>query len=164
MFKHYQLFDSLMRMSLDDLDRKIIEQLMNNSRASMRQLASELDVALGTIANRLKRLENENVIKGYTVMLDPAKVGWEMTVIVGLRISKGRMIEVQKRIAKDHRVFLVYDVTGDYDSFVIAKVQDTEDLNDLTKGVLTSEGIERSLTHVVLNTVKETVIKLPITK
>ena len=89
MFKHYQLFDSLMRMNLDDLDRKIIEQLMNNSRASMRQLASELDVALGTIANRLKRLENENVIKGYTVMLDPAKVGWEMTVIVGLRISKG---------------------------------------------------------------------------
>ncbi|MBJ23296.1 MAG: AsnC family transcriptional regulator [Euryarchaeota archaeon] len=151
-------------MNLDDLDRKIIEQLMNNSRASMRQLASELDVALGTIANRLKRLENENVIKGYTVMLDPAKVGWEMTVIVGLRISKGRMIEVQKRIAEDHRVFLVYDVTGDYDSFVIAKVQDTEDLNDLTKGVLTSEGIERSLTHVVLNTVKETAIKLPIKK
>ena len=84
-----------------------------------------------------------------------------MTVIVGLRITKGRMIEVQRRIAEDPRVFLVYDVTGDYDSFVVAKVQDTEDLNDLTKGVLTSEGIERSLTHVVLNTVKETTIKLP---
>ena len=84
-----------------------------------------------------------------------------MTVIVGLRITKGRMIEVQKRIAEDHRVFLVYDVTGDYDSFVVAKVQDTDDLNDLTKGVLTSEGIERSLTHVVLITVKETTIKLP---
>ena len=148
-------------MMLDDVDRKLIEALMNNSRASMRQLAVELDVALGTIGNRLKRLEQEKIIKGYNVILDPAKVGWEMTVIVGLRITKGRMIEVQKRIAEDPRVFLVYDVTGDYDSFVVAKVQDTDDLNDLTKGVLTSEGIERSLTHVVLNTVKETSIKLP---
>ena len=149
---------------LDDVDRKLIEALMNNSRASMRQLAVELDVALGTIGNRLKRLEQEKIIKGYNVILDPAKVGWEMTVIVGLRITKGRMIEVQKRIAEDPRVFLVYDVTGDYDSFVVAKVQDTDDLNDLTKGVLTSEGIERSLTHVVLNTVKESSIKLPKTK
>ncbi|RAH14654.1 MAG: AsnC family transcriptional regulator [Methanobacteriota archaeon] len=148
---------------LDELDRNIIQKLLNNSRISMRQLASELDVALGTIANRLRRLENENIIKEYTVTLDPAKVGWEMTVIVGLRITKGRMIEVQKRIAQDHRVFIVYDVTGDYDSFVIAKVTDTDDLNDLTKGVLTSDGIERSLTHVVLNTVKETAFNLPFT-
>ena len=151
-------------MLLDEIDRKLIEALMNNSRASMRQLATELDVALGTIGNRLKKLEQDEVIKGYNVILDPSKVGWEMTVIVGLRIAKGRMIEVQKRIAEDQRVFLVYDVTGDYDSFVVAKVQNTDDLNDLTKGVLTSEGIERSLTHVVLNTVKETTIKLPKTK
>ena len=151
-------------MSLDEIDRKLIEALMNNSRSSMRQLAAKLDVALGTIRNRLERLEKEGVIKGYNVVLDPAKVGWEMTVIVGLRITKGKMIDVQKRIAEDPRVFLVYDVTGDYDSFVIAKVQNTDDLNDLTKGVLTSKGIERSLTHVVLNTVKETVIGLPILK
>lgn len=151
-------------MSLDEIDRKLIEALMNNSRSSMRQLAAKLDVALGTIRNRLERLEKEEVIKGYNVVLDPAKVGWEMTVIVGLRITKGKMIDVQKRIAEDPRVFLVYDVTGDYDSFVIAKVQNTDDLNDLTKGVLTSKGIERSLTHVVLNTVKETVIGLPILK
>ena len=148
-------------MTLDEIDRKLIEALMNNSRASMRQLATKLDVALGTIRNRLERLEQEGVVKGYNVILDPVKVGWEMTVIVGLRITKGKMIEVQKRIAEDPRVFLVYDVTGDYDSFVIAKVQDTDDLNDLTKGVLTSKGIERSLTHVVLNTVKESTITLP---
>ena len=149
-------------MLLDNVDRKLIEVLMNNGRASMRQLASEVGVALGTIANRIKRLEQEGVIKGYKVILDPAKIGWEMTIIVGIKIKKGKMIEVQKRIAKDHRVFSVYDVTGDFDSFVIAKVQNTEDLNDLTKGVLTSEGIERSLTHVVLNTVKEATIALPL--
>ena len=39
---------------------------------------------------------------------------WEMTVIVGLRISKGRMMDVQKRIARDERVYAIYDVTGDF--------------------------------------------------
>ena len=76
-------------MLLDNVDRKLIEALMNNGRASMRQLAVKVDVALGTIANRMKRLEQEGVIQGYKVILDPAKVGWSMTIIVGLKITKG---------------------------------------------------------------------------
>lgn len=148
-------------MELDDTDRLLIGALMDDGRASMRQIAAEVGVALGTIANRMKRLEEEGVIRGYKVDIDPAKVGWEMTVIVGLRISKGRMMDVQRRIARDERVYAIYDVTGDFDSIVMARVRGTEDLNDLSKGVLTSEGIQRSLTHVVLNTVKEDMSAVP---
>jgi DNA-binding Lrp family transcriptional regulator len=45
-------------------------------------------------------------------MLDPEKAGWELTVVIGLRIQKGRLIEIQEKIAKDSRVYGVYDVTG----------------------------------------------------
>ena len=148
-------------VKLDDTDQKLIRALMADGRASMRQLAAEVGVALGTIANRMRRLESLGVIRGYKVDLDPAKVGWEMTVIVGLRISKGRMMDVQKRIARDERVYAIYDVTGDFDSIVMARVRSSDDLNDLTKGVLTSEGVQRSLTHVVLNTVKEDIAAMP---
>ena len=148
-------------MELDDTDRRLMHALMKDGRASMRQLAAEVGVALGTIANRMKRLEEVGVIRGYKVDLDPDKGGWEMTIIVGIRISKGWTMEVQKRIARDERVYAVYDVTGDFDSIVMARVRGTEDLNDLTKGVLTSEGIQRSLTHVVLNTVKEGASAIP---
>jgi len=148
-------------MELDDTDRRLIRALMEDGRASMRQLAASVGVALGTIANRMKRLEEVGVIRGYKVDIDPAKIGWEMTVIVGLRISKGRMMDVQRRIARDERVYAIYDVTGDFDSIVMARVRGTEDLNDLSKGVLTSEGIQRSLTHVVLNTVKEDMSAIP---
>ena len=148
-------------VKLDDTDQKLIRALMADGRASMRQLAVEVGVALGTIANRMRRLESLGVIRGYKVDLDPAKVGWEMTVIVGLRISKGRMMDVQKRIARDERVYAIYDVTGDFDSIVMARVRGSDDLNDLTKGVLTSEGVQRSLTHVVLNTVKEDIAAMP---
>jgi len=95
------------------------------------------------------------LIKGYSVVLDPASMGWSMTIMAGLRIVKGRMIDVQRRIAADSRVFAVYDVTGDWDSMVLARVKNREDLDDLTKTVFTLDGVSRSYTHVVLNTVKE---------
>jgi len=101
------------------------------------------------------------VIKGYTVLLDPDKSGWGLSVVIGLRIQKGRLMEVQMKIAEDHRVFGVYDVTGDYDSMVLARACNRGDLDDLSKSVMSMDGIERSITHLVLNTVKEMPPSLP---
>ena len=70
-------------------------------------------------------------------------------------------MDVQKHISGDSRVFSVYDVTGDWDSMVLARVKDRADLDDLTKTVFTLDGITRSYTHVVLNTVKESGVTLP---
>ena len=94
-------------------------------------------------------------------MLDPEKAGWELTVVIGLRIQKGRLIESQEKIAKDSRVYGVYDVTGDFDSMVIARARDRSDLDDLSKNVMSVDGVERSVTHLVLNTVKESSAVLP---
>ena len=148
-------------MALDNVDRAIIEELERDSRTSQRKLASKIGVAQGTITNRMQRLESDGVIKGYGVKLDAESVGWGMTIMAGLRIEKGRMIEVQEKIASDPRVFTVYDITGDWDSMVLARVEDRSDLDDLTKTVFTLEGVVRSFTHVILNTVKESGVRLP---
>jgi DNA-binding Lrp family transcriptional regulator len=142
-------------MQLDDTDRRLLAVLLEDARISQRGLAQRIGVAQGTITNRLRRLEELGVIKGYTVLLEPESIGWTMTVITGLRIEKGSMINVQQNIAADPRVFAVYDVTGDYDSMVLARVQSRKDLDDLTKTVFTFKGVQRSFTQVVLNTVKE---------
>ena len=142
-------------MQLDDTDRRLRAVLLEDARISQRGLAQRIGVAQGTITNRLRRLEEFGVIKGYTVLLEPESIGWTMTVITGLRIEKGSMINVQQNIAADPRVFAVYDVTGDYDSMVLARVQSRKDLDDLTKTVFTLKGVQRSFTQVVLNTVKE---------
>ena len=148
-------------MALDNIDRSIIEELERDSRTSQRKLASKIGVAQGTITNRMQRLEKDGVIKGYGVRLDAESVGWGMTIMAGLRIEKGRMIEVQEKISSDPRVFTVYDTTGDWDSMVLARVKDRSDLDDLTKSVFTLGGVVRSFTHVVLNTVKEDGVRLP---
>ena len=140
---------------LDDTDRSIIEVLERDARTSLRRIAEEVDVSLGTVSNRVKKLEETGVIKDYRVILDSEKVGWNLNVVIGLRIEKGRLIEIQEKIARDNRVYGVYDVTGEFDSMVIARARDRSDLDDLSKNVLSMDGVVRSVTHLVLNTVKE---------
>ena len=154
-------FLSLCVMVLDSIDRSIIRALCEDARLSQRQLAQIVGVAQGTIANRIRKLEEEGAIQGYAPILGAEEVGWGMTVMAGLCIEKGMMMDVQRQISADQRVFSVYDVTGDWDSMVLARVKDREDLDDLTKSVFTLKGISRAYTHVVLNTVKESGVRLP---
>ena len=77
---------------LDDTDRSIIEVLERDARTSLRRIAEEVGVSLGTVSNRVKKLEEKAIIKGYRVILDSEKVGWGLNVVIGLRIQKGRLI------------------------------------------------------------------------
>jgi len=146
---------------LDETDRRILSVLQRDARTSMRKISEEVGVSLGTVSNRVRKLEGTGVIRGYALLLDPEKIGWDLNVVIGLRIQKGRLIEIQEKIAKDPRVYGVYDVTGDFDSMVVARARDRSDLDDLSKNVMSVDGVERSVTHLVLNTVKESPTTLP---
>ena len=123
---------------LDEIDKKIIKVLQDDARTSLRKISELVKVSLGTVSNRVKKMEKNGVIKGYSVILDPDQIGWELNVVIGLRIQKGRLIEIQEKIAKDSRVHGVYDVTGDFDSMVIARAKNRKDLDDLSKKSSTS--------------------------
>ncbi|MCS5556945.1 MAG: Lrp/AsnC family transcriptional regulator [Arenicellales bacterium] len=146
---------------LDETDCRILSVLQRDARTSMRKISEEVGVSLGTVSNRVRKLEETGVVLGYTVLLDPEKIGWDLNVVIGLRIQKGRLIEIQEKIAKDPRVYGVYDVTGDFDSMVVARARDRSDLDELSKNVMSVDGVERSVTHLVLNTVKESPTTLP---
>ena len=146
---------------LDDTDRSIIEVLERDARTSLRRIAEEVGVSLGTVSNRVKKLEEKAIIKGYRGILDSEKFGWGLNVVIGLRIQKGRLIEIQEKIARDPRVYGVYDVTGEFDSMIIARASDRSDLDDLSKNLLSVDGVVRSVTHLVLNAVKESPTSFP---
>ncbi|MFQ3344301.1 MAG: Lrp/AsnC family transcriptional regulator [Candidatus Poseidoniales archaeon] len=146
---------------VDETDKKIIQVLCEDARSSLRKISRLIGVSLGAVSNRVKKLEERGVIKGYSVLLDHEKIGWELNVVIGLRIQKGRLIEIQEKIAKDNRIYGAYDVTGDFDSMILARATNREDLDNLSKNVLSIEGVERSVTHLVLNTVKEIPSAIP---
>lgn len=141
--------------ALDDTDRTVLRALRQDGRASHREIAARTGLSLATVNRRVRALEERGVILGYTTRIDAHALGWEMTVIIGLRIDKGHLREVQRRIAQDDRVFGVYDVTGDWDGLVLARVRSRADLDDLVKTTLSGEHIQRTHTMVVLSTVHE---------
>lgn len=141
--------------SLDEIDFKILRALTLDARASSRQLAKQCGVSTSTVLSRIKKLEESNVIKGYTAIVDHEKLGYELTVVVELTVSKGRLLEVENEIAKLPNVCCVYDVTGLIDAMIIAKFKNREELSKFAKRLLAMPYVERTNTHVVLTTVKE---------
>jgi Lrp/AsnC family transcriptional regulator, regulator for asnA, asnC and gidA len=146
---------SVPKPALDDEDRRILRTLVQDARASHRKVAARTGLSLATVNRRVHRLEKAGVIRGYSARVEPEAVGWNMTAIVGLRIDKGHIREVQKTVAKDARIFGVYDVTGEWDGVVLARLRDRADLDDLAKTTLSGPHIQRTNTMVVLATVLE---------
>jgi DNA-binding Lrp family transcriptional regulator len=143
------------RLALDDLDRRLIRSLLLNGRASFRGLSHELGVSTTTVSARVAGLEGAGVIRGYSAHVDAEKVGYELTAITEVLVSKGKLLEMEREIAKLPGVCAVYDVTGEIDGLVVAKFRSREELSRFTKGLLTMPFVERANTHVVLTTVKE---------
>lgn len=141
--------------ALDDEDRILLRELVRDGRQSHRELAARTGLSLTTVNRRVRRLEEQRVILGYAARVAADAAGWTLTAIIGLRIDKGHVRTVQQAVAKDARVFAVYDVTGEWDGLVIARLRDRGDLDDLVKGTLSLEHINRSNTMMVLSTVLE---------
>lgn len=140
---------------LDDVDVAIMRALNQDARKSYRDLAKELQLALSTVSARVKRLESHGYITGYVPVIDANRLGFDLVVVIGVKIAHGKLLETQQKIAKIARVFGVYDVTGDWDSIILARFRDREELNEFVKDLLAMPYVERTGTQLVLNTVKE---------
>lgn len=142
-------------MELDETDVKILKTLTADARLSSRQIAKQCDISVGTALSRIKKMEETGIIKGYSIIPDHEKLGYELTVVSEITVSKGRLLEMENEIARLPNVCSVYDVTGLTDAFVIAKFKNREDLSKFTKRLLSLPYVERANTHVVLTTIKE---------
>ena len=142
-------------VKLDDLDLNILRHLNTDARKSFRDLAREVKASISTVSNRIHRLEAEGVITGYAPLIDEAKTGFDIMAVVGVEIHKGKLLDVQRRIAKDDRVTHVYDVTGEWDSIVVVRLRNTRELDAFIKRLGSMEYVENTYTQVVLNVVKE---------
>jgi DNA-binding Lrp family transcriptional regulator len=142
-------------MRLDETDVEILKALTLDARLSSRQIAKQCGVSIGTVLSRIKRMENEGIIRGYSILLDHEKLGYELTVVSEITVSKGRLLEVENEIARLPNVCCVYDVTGLIDAIIIAKFKNREELGKFTKRLLAIPFVERTNTHVVLTSIKE---------
>jgi len=145
----------VINVDLDETDVKVLKTLIVDARLSSRQIAQKLSISTGTVLSRIKRMEREGIIKGYSAVVDHEKLGYELTVLSEITVAKGRLLEMEHEIARLPNVCCVYDVTGLTDAMVIAKFKSREELSNFTKRLLALPYVERTNTHVVLTTIKE---------
>lgn len=143
------------KLQTNEIDKKILLEYLKDSRTSSREIARRIRVSVGTVLARTKKMEEEGLIKAYSAILNYEKLGYELTAITEITVSKGRLLEMEKAIAELPMTCAVYDVTGLTDAMIIAKFRNREELSDFTKTLLSLPFVERTNTHMVLRTVKE---------
>jgi DNA-binding Lrp family transcriptional regulator len=142
-------------MTYENLDRKLVNELLGDGRASLRSLAEDLDVSVTTVSNHLTDLEEDGIIEGYTPKVDYDKLGYDVTAIVQLKVEGSSLPEVTDSLRDHEQMISVYEVTGDYDIIAVGKFTDTDGMNDQIKELLTDPEIKESNTSVVLNAASE---------
>jgi DNA-binding Lrp family transcriptional regulator len=140
---------------MDDLDVKILEKLMTDSRRSLRSIAKELGTPTSTIHERVKRLLKLGIIKRFTAELDTRVLGLDITALILISVEGAYISDVEKILSTYEHVVAVYDITGDFDVAVIAKFRNIEDLNNFIKSILKIPHIKKTVTSIAFNVVKE---------
>ncbi|MDZ7729761.1 MAG: HTH-type transcriptional regulator Lrp [Natrialbaceae archaeon] len=142
-------------MTYENLDAKLVNELLGDGRASLRSLAEKMDVSVTTVSNHLSDLEEAGVIQGYTPKVDYDALGYDVTAIIQLKVEGNALPDITDRLRDHQQMISVYEVTGDYDVIAVGKFQNTDGMNDQIKALLTDPDIKESNTSVVLNAVSE---------
>ncbi len=107
-----------------------------------------------TILSRIKKLEKQKIIQGYTANIDHELLGYDLTAIIEI-IAKNDIVEIENKLSKMDNVVCVYDITGSTDTIAIAKFKGRNELSEFVKSLSSMPNVENTITRVVLNTVKE---------
>ena len=140
---------------MDETDAKILKKLLSDARMSYRKVAEDIGVSAPTVLARVEKLESEGIIRSYSTLIDHEKLGYDLTAIIEITATKGKIVDLERQIAKFPNVCAVYDITGLTDMVVVAKFKNRKELSNFVKKDLSLPYVDRTNTHLVLITVKE---------
>lgn len=139
---------------MDEIDRKIIAALEENSRISVTDLADRIHVSISATSERLRRLRSSGLISKFTIELDPAATGRGIDVIVDVRLPQQSAAEFfDATLAGLEAVVNAVHLTGPFDYQVRVQVADVAELDRLLTKLKSELGVAETNTRLVLRTV-----------
>lgn len=149
---------------MDKFDIAILEALQRDARISMQELSTQVGLTASPCWTRIKRMEAEGIIEGYTIRLNPARIGLPDTVIVQVTLdshSDEALFEFGRALGEIPEVLEAFLVSGDYDYYVRIAVGDTRDYERLLRERLYKiPGIRHSKSSFVLRQLKQSPLPL----
>ena len=140
------------KLNIDKLDLQIIAAMMEDGSISYADLGKKLFVSAGTIHVRIKKLQEQKIVKGSRLSVDLKALGYDITVFMGIYLEKSSMYDmVAKEIKKIPQVVRLNYTTGNYSMFIEAVCTDIGQLRTLLHDELQKiKGIERTETFISL--------------
>jgi Lrp/AsnC family leucine-responsive transcriptional regulator len=143
-------------LSFDRIDLLILGVLQHNGRVSQHELARAAGLSAPAVAERVRKLEERGAIRGYRALLDPAALGQGVTAFVEVTVRGSRHFdELRARIAKIPAIVECHSITGGASHLLKVMVPDMSALEDLLAGIQGWPGVERTMTSLVLSTLKD---------
>lgn len=136
---------------LDDIDTQILKQLEEDGRRSYRQIAEKLNLSVGTITNRVHKLKNEGIIKGFQLELDYTQLGYNIETIIELDLN-GKLEDITNKYPDN--IISAHKTTGQYDGLLITRFTDTQELNHFLEKLTKEENVEKTYTRLILNKIQ----------
>jgi DNA-binding Lrp family transcriptional regulator len=117
--------------TLDDLDRRLVELLVEDGRLSVNELAKRANVSRATAYQRLAQLRAGGVILGFSARVDPAKLGRGLSALVLIRVEQPRWREVTPELLALPGVEWIGVTAGEFDFALVVRARDVDDLRDV---------------------------------
>lgn len=134
---------------MDQLDRRIIVALQHNARETTSKIAAKLGVARTTVHERIRRMEENGVIAGYSVILNSSEDAPRVQVVVLLEVQQKETTRIIKRLGAYPEVKLCLSINGEFDLLLSAEAPRIEDLDILVDDLAKIPGVLRTNTSVV---------------
>ncbi|MBC8500739.1 MAG: Lrp/AsnC family transcriptional regulator [Nanoarchaeota archaeon] len=138
-------------MSIDNKDKKIIDQLKKDSRASIRNIAKATGIRPSTVHQRINKLKETNTIEKFTVKLNNKLVDENFIVFMFVSTEK----DLDPVVFQDSHIKEVFGITGEYDLLFKLKFKDVEDFNNFILEFRKRTGVKKTITMVATVTLKE---------
>lgn len=155
-FAEYYSVNRLNKRMIDEIDNKILNIIQTDARVANAEIARQVNLAPSAVLERIRKLEERGVIRGYATEIDAAEVGFGLTAFVAVRTHEC-CGETDKFLAEIPEVLEVHDVAGEDSYFLKVRAKNTEELSKLLRERLKNvPNVASTKTIIVLQTIKET--------
>jgi DNA-binding Lrp family transcriptional regulator len=136
---------------MDDLDHRLIELLRTNARLPLARLAKALGVARSTIQLRLKALEDQGIISGYTISVTRPNNSPGIDAMVLISVDSGQEASVIRALSKRFEINRLYTVSGRYDICAMLRTETTQELDQMIDRIRATPGVTETFSNILLS-------------
>ena len=147
---------------LDEIDIKILKHLQKDGRETASKIANKLNLTVPTITERIKRLQESSVIKGFQAIIDPKSISLDVSaVITVISSSSNNYQQVIENAIKCPEIIQCFSTTGMGSLLLWVSTKNSQSLEELLRKIQSWPDVTRTETQVILSSYKS-LLKLPI--